>query len=117
MKQCILANSFSKSLINLKTVFVSPLRRALQTSYLLFKDHPNFKNIKFVIHPDLREIVHTVCDVPDNYENVLSEFNGCFNKLGNIYQIVCSIKINIFNNIDLSLMDKCTGIKDYWFIP
>jgi hypothetical protein len=78
-------------------VLVSPLRRALQTAYLLFKDHPYFRSIRFVVNPDLREVMHTVCDIPDSYENIIKEFKPCF---------------PIF---DLSLMDRYTD-KNTWFI-
>ena len=69
--QCMKAQTEARQLKEVKTVFVSPLRRALQTAYLVFKDHPNFKNIKFIMHPDLREVAHTVCDVPDSYSTII----------------------------------------------
>ena len=34
---------------------MSPLRRALETTYHLFHDHPNRKNIRIILDPDLRE--------------------------------------------------------------
>lgn len=37
----------------LKLVLVSPLVRTLETAYHLFKDHPNFQEIKFLMVPDL----------------------------------------------------------------
>jgi phosphohistidine phosphatase SixA len=61
-----LANTLSE----VKTVFISPLRRALETAYLLFKDHSEFNNIKFIVHPMLRENTHTVCDIPETIETV-----------------------------------------------
>ena len=42
IKQCEDASAMANSLTNIKTVFISPLRRAMQTAHLLFKDHPNF---------------------------------------------------------------------------
>ena len=38
-----------------KTVFVSPLRRCLETAYFIFKRHPDFEKINFVIEPLLME--------------------------------------------------------------
>ena len=42
-------------------VFVSPLRRALETCKLLFDNHPN--SPKIVVFPDLHEILHNGHDV------------------------------------------------------
>ena len=64
------------SLTNIKTVLISPLRRALQTAHLLFKDHPNFSEIKFIVHPMLRENMHTVCDIPEDFDLVEKEYTN-----------------------------------------
>ncbi len=48
----------------IKIVFVSPLRRALETCDLLFSRHPNHANIRFIVHPMLREILNNANDVP-----------------------------------------------------
>ena len=50
--------------LNAKYVLVSPLRRAMQTCVEMFKDHPKVKSIKFIVVPLVREVLHTVCDVP-----------------------------------------------------
>lgn len=57
-------------------MFVSPLRRALQTAWLLFKDHTQFKGIRFIVHPLLRENTHTVCDIPESLDTVKGEYNS-----------------------------------------
>ncbi|EAS00391.2 histidine phosphatase family (branch protein 1) (macronuclear) [Tetrahymena thermophila SB210] len=49
--------------INISVVFISPLARALQTAFHLFKSHPNQANIKFVVLPDLTEILSKVQDI------------------------------------------------------
>lgn len=41
--------------INFGIVFVSPMLRTCQTAVELFKDHPNKKNIKFVLYPVAKE--------------------------------------------------------------
>ena len=46
------------------TVLVSPMRRTLETAYLLFKDTSYFDSLNFVILPILRENLHTVGDIP-----------------------------------------------------
>jgi hypothetical protein len=50
-----------------------------------------------VIHPDIRENIHTVCDVPDNLQTVINEF---------------SAKIPI---LDTSLLSKYED-KDEWYL-
>lgn len=40
------------------------MRRALETAYNVFKDHPNFANLTFIVDPDLREELFVSCDVP-----------------------------------------------------
>ena len=42
------------------------MRRALETCYYVFKDHPNVKagKIKLIITPDLREKLHVSVDIP-----------------------------------------------------
>jgi hypothetical protein len=46
---------------------VSPLRRAMETAYRVFQGHSRFQEIKFIVHPLLRENMHTVCDIPENF--------------------------------------------------
>ena len=62
------------SKINVHTVFVSPLRRALTTAHNLFCQHPNFENINFVVEPLMRERIHTTCDIPGPLNVLLKEF-------------------------------------------
>ena len=54
IEECEKTSDIAKSL-TIHTVFVSPLIRSIQTAYHLFKDHPNFASIKFVIVPKARE--------------------------------------------------------------
>lgn len=75
IRQCEQAGPLAVSLEHVKTVMVSPLRRALQTAYLLFKDHASFSEIKFIVHPMLRENTHTVCDIPESIETVKDEYS------------------------------------------
>ncbi|MDR3547110.1 MAG: phosphoglycerate mutase family protein [Candidatus Pacebacteria bacterium] len=50
--------------MNVKYVFVSPLRRALETSMHLFSAHPHRDSIKFVVVPMIRETISSMNDVP-----------------------------------------------------
>lgn len=63
---------------NLELVFVSPLRRALETAYFMFKDHPNFKTIKFVVHPHIREPITMPSDLPDDMEQIVNDYRPFF---------------------------------------
>jgi hypothetical protein len=56
-------------------ILVSPMRRALMTAWLLFKDHKDFSRLKFVVHPLLRENTHTSCDIPDDIDTIRKEFS------------------------------------------
>lgn len=60
--------------LKIHTVFVSPLRRTLETAYQVYKNHPDFENIRFVVLPWIRESLNTSSDVPSDVDNVLSEF-------------------------------------------
>jgi broad specificity phosphatase PhoE len=73
--------------IKVHTVLVSPLRRTLETAYYIFKEHPDFSKIKFIVVPNLRESMNTSSDIPENFENVRDEFS------------------KIFPHLDYSLMD------------
>ena len=57
------------------TVLVSPLRRALETAYLLFKNTSYFNSLNFVVVPLLRENLHTVCDIPQDFQLTLEEYS------------------------------------------
>ena len=54
-------------LTKFSTVLVSPMKRALESSYLFFKDTPYFNSLNFVILPVLRDPLHSVGDIPENW--------------------------------------------------
>lgn len=64
VQQCEEQREQVKSLPNITRVYVSPLRRALETAWRLFRESPRFKDIQFVVLPLLRETLHTCCDIP-----------------------------------------------------
>ena len=49
--------------LNVYTVFISPLLRSVQTAYHLFKGHPKFESIRFVIVPKAREALIAMDDI------------------------------------------------------
>ena len=50
--------------MNVKYVFVSPLRRALETSRTLFANYPRKVQPIFEVNPEVRELMGSPCDVP-----------------------------------------------------
>lgn len=61
--------------VEFDTIFVSPLRRAIETTLHIFKDHPNFLNMKFVIHPHIRENIMTAGDIPGDINKLVERFS------------------------------------------
>ena len=67
--------------LNIHTVFVSPMKRALQTAYHTFKSHPHFDKIKFIIMPKARECINFASGIPTNIDTVVSQFKEFFPNL------------------------------------
>lgn len=80
IEQCIAKQAFFNA-IDIHTVFMSPMRRAIQTAYYTFKDHPNLENIKFIVVPAWREFMNYASGVPSNIQETVKSFEG---KLPNI---------------------------------
>ncbi len=59
---------------------MSPLRRTILTAYGAFKDTANFKKIKFILHPDLREYLGDTDDVPISIRTLVKEYAPLFPK-------------------------------------
>lgn len=79
LEQCAMAAPHAAK-VNFHTIFVSPMRRALETAYLCLKDHPNFQQIKFIIHPDVREKLGGSDDVPSqDIQGLFAEYQQKFN--------------------------------------
>ena len=57
------------------------MRRAIQTAYYVFKIHPDFDKINFVICPYIRELLGTTCDIPSKTIDVLEELSPLFPNL------------------------------------
>ena len=62
-------------LLDTEDVYVSPLYRTLETAYLLFKNHPNKKNIKMHVHPLLTEVVSSVNNFTWDIQGTKKVFN------------------------------------------
>lgn len=61
-----------RSLPKLSIIYVSPLRRALETAYQLFCDHPNRGNIRLILDPDLREMIYSPSGIAYPVQDVLN---------------------------------------------
>jgi broad specificity phosphatase PhoE len=64
--------------LDFKIVLVSPLRRAIQSAYFIFKEHPHFAQIRFVLAPLARERLSGAGEIPLDLTDVLQEFNSLF---------------------------------------
>ena len=64
--------------INTSLVLVSPLRRALQTAYYAFKDHPSKPKIKVILLG--REVMGSCCSFPADIEVLQKEFGFDFSE-------------------------------------
>mmetsp|Transcript_14052 Transcript_14052/g.14097 ORF Transcript_14052/g.14097 Transcript_14052/m.14097 type:complete len:85 (-) Transcript_14052:359-613(-) len=59
--------------LDVQIVFVSPLRRALKTCDIIFKDHPNHPPV--IVHPILHERFHNAHDVSVYEGSPFQEFS------------------------------------------
>ncbi|KAL4449720.1 hypothetical protein ABPG74_008093 [Tetrahymena malaccensis] len=68
-------------LINYQTVYVSPLRRTLQTCIELFKNHPLRGDINFIIYPDIAEMLKKDSDIflVDQFDMLIQEAKVKYN--------------------------------------
>ena len=79
----ILKEVFSKE--NIQICLISPLRRAMTTCLESMSAHPQFKEIKFIIHPFLKGGIAGFMDIPSMSLEVLR----------NEYEEKYGVKINI----------------------
>lgn len=64
--------------LDIGTVIMSPLRRAVQTTYYFIKKHKNFNNINFILHPDLREHIFGTGELSLNLTTKIEEYKKMF---------------------------------------
>ena len=64
--------------MNVVKVYVSPLRRAVESAYYLFKNHPNFENIRFILTPQLREILMEPLCIPIDIAQLIKNYGPLF---------------------------------------
>eukprot|EP00830_Metopus_es_P000351 TRINITY_DN1037_c0_g3_i1.p1 TRINITY_DN1037_c0_g3~~TRINITY_DN1037_c0_g3_i1.p1 ORF type:complete len:295 (+),score=66.27 TRINITY_DN1037_c0_g3_i1:3-887(+) len=98
---------------NITYVFVSPMQRAIETSYHMFNKHPNIGKIKFIVHPLLREILNNSNDVPNatlkrlrpKYET-LKDYNYDFTAFDSLSQPELYYILSIEDPIRSELLSK-----------
>ena len=80
-----------------RTVFISPLNRTIETCYYSMKDHPDFLKIKFVVLPLASEMIDSSCDIPVS----MSEKKKIFQKYKN-FELVWDLYKDFYflDNID-----------------
>lgn len=62
--------------IKIRTVFISPLNRTIETCYESLKDYPELEKIKFIILPLASEIISSSCDIPMSLQEKKSKFQS-----------------------------------------
>ena len=100
--------------MNIHTVFVSPMKRALQTAYHSFKNHPNFDEIKFVILPKTRESINFSSGIPSNIDIVIDQFKEVFDNLDDSELDKYSDRLHYFiEDIDKHMYEEILEEKQY----
>ena len=91
----------------IEEIYVSPLYRALQSAYYLFKNHPQKDNIVIKIHPLLTEITNAVHDISFDLIhrnkkdfNLNSEIKFDWSLFDEIYKTEEEQNFFYFDNID-----------------
>jgi len=51
------------------------MQRAMMTTIHMFKNHPNKENIKFVVLPIAREVLHTTNDIAMDCEELIKMYS------------------------------------------
>jgi hypothetical protein len=64
--------------IDFGVVLISPLRRTIESAYHMFKQHPDFDQIKFVLMPTARENLTAAGGIPIDTSEVLEQFSYLF---------------------------------------
>ena len=73
--QAIIASKIFENL-DVEIVYVSPLFRSIETAILLFKNHPNQKNIIIKIHPLLTELISSTHNFTYDIQSTKKFFNS-----------------------------------------
>lgn len=111
VKQCIKAQALANQL-KVEYVLVSPLRRAMETAYHVFKTHPSFDSMKFIVVPKLREAVDTTCDIPVSVIETIEEFKEKFKNLDDsLFKEYGDVNHFFLRDINQSFAKKIMSVK------
>jgi len=80
VEECLKAQKVANSL-DIHTVFVSPLKRTMETAYQVFKNHPNFEKIRFIVAPKAKEGLKACSDIVGDIEQTMQHFGSLFPNL------------------------------------
>jgi hypothetical protein len=64
------------------------MRRTIQTAYNMFREHPNFDQIRFILIPNAHETLSAISDLPE----------------GNILDRVSNYSIKFPSGLDTSIL-------------
>jgi len=76
-KDCVKKRHLANQL-DIKVVLVSPLRRGVETAYEIFREHPNFDIIEFVLVPEVKEMLMVAGDLPDDIDTTIETYGPLF---------------------------------------
>uniref|UniRef100_A0A7S3J2W9 Uncharacterized protein n=1 Tax=Euplotes harpa TaxID=151035 RepID=A0A7S3J2W9_9SPIT len=86
----------------------------MQSAYYTFKEHPNFRKIKFVILPKTREIISHSSGVPGNIDSTISELKDLFPNLDDSELDKYSDRLHYFiEDLDLHMYDELMELKEF----
>ena len=92
---------------DIKTVFISPMRRTLQTASLLFAQHPQREAMRFIVKPLLRENLCCSCDIPHHdFDEVLPKYEAMFPNL-DVTTYMTERKHWHLRDLESELRDNC----------
>ena len=63
--------SESFKLVDVKYCLISPMKRTIQTAYLLFSPHPKYTSIHFILCPPSKEVLNTANDTSSNLHDLI----------------------------------------------
>ena len=92
--------------IDFRVVFVSPMRRTMQTASNIFKSHPNLANIKFIVLPLAREVMKNTNDLCMDYTKIIAMFSQQEHNCGLKFDFSLLEKEGLYWQVNTLAMDE-----------